>query len=141
MSEFPRPVTSLQTTPPLTSADQPSPDLAFNLAFTIAQAADERKGANIRILKVADVSYLADYFVVITGFSTTQVRAIAGNIEDTVADALNCQPLRTEGQLESTWIVQDYGDVIVHIFMPDEREYYGLEAFWGHAEDIPFELG
>jgi ribosome-associated protein len=113
-------------------------DTALLLARTIAQAADERKGAQIRILKVTDVSYLADYFVIATGFSAVQVRAIARSIEAQVETEWQRQPLRTEGQNDSRWILQDYGEVIVHVFMPEEREFYDLEAFWGHAEVVPF---
>lgn len=114
-------------------------DSALDLAMTIAHAADERKGSDIRILNVLDVSYLADYFVIVTGFSSAQVRAIARSIVDTVNDKFERTPVRTEGQMEGNWVLQDYGEVIVHIFMPEAREYYGLEAFWGHAEDVPFE--
>jgi ribosome-associated protein len=110
------------------------------LALTIAQAADDRKGANIVLLRVADVSYLADYFVVITGFSNVQVRAIARSIEEKVETDWQQLPLRTEGQMEGSWVLIDYGDVIAHIFMPKEREFYNLEAFWGHAEQMNFSL-
>ena len=139
MSDFSPSVTSLQTTQPQSPAPQPSEDTALELALTIAHAADERKGGNIRVLKVTDVSYLSDYFVIATGFSTAQVRAIARSIEDTVSDTLQRNPLRTEGQMEGGWVLQDYGEVIAHVFMPDEREFYGLEAFWGHAEEINWE--
>jgi ribosome-associated protein len=108
------------------------------LAMTIAEAADDRKGGDIVLLKVADVSYIADYFVVVTGFSSNQVRAIARSIEDQVETDWQRLPIRTEGQTEGTWILMDYGDVIVHVFMPKEREFYGLEAFWGHAERTLF---
>ena len=108
------------------------------LALTIAHAADDRKGADIVLLKLGTVSYIADYFVIVTGFSSAQVRAIAGAIEDTVETKLGRLPLRTEGQSEGSWVLMDYGDVIVHIFMPKEREFYGLEAFWGHAERTQF---
>lgn len=118
----------------------PTPEAASSkrLALTIAEAADDRKGGDILLLEVAEVSYLAEYFVLITGFSKTQVRAIAQGIQAAVADHHHCQPLRQEGQAESTWIVLDYGDVIVHIMMPEEREFYDLEAFWGHATPISF---
>jgi ribosome-associated protein len=118
-------------------AGQPEED-DQKLALTIAHAADDRKGADITLLKVGNVSYIADYFVVVTGFSSAQVRAIAGSIEKTVETELGRLPLRTEGQLEGSWVLMDYGDVIVHIFMPKEREFYGLEAFWGHAERMQF---
>ncbi len=109
------------------------------LAMTIAAAADERKGDNISILKVDEVSYLADFFIFVTGFSTVQVRAIARAIEDKVAETFHRAPLRTEGKSEGSWILEDFGEVIVHIFLPKEREYYNLDAFWGHAEPIEFQ--
>jgi ribosome-associated protein len=111
------------------------------LAVIIATAAADRKGADITLLKVSDVSYLADYFVVVTGFSNVQVRAIANSIEEKVETEWEGRlPLRVEGQSEGSWILMDYGDVIVHVFLPNEREFYDLEAFWGHAEQIPFSL-
>jgi len=115
-------------------------DTSYDVAQTIAQAADDRKGGDIRLLNVADVSYLADYFVVVTGFSNVQVRAIANSIEEKVEQQWHRLPLRVEGQMEGSWILMDYGDVIVHIFLPKEREFYGLEAFWGHAEQVNFSL-
>ena len=111
---------------------------SHKLALTIAQAADDRKGGDITILHVADVSYLADYFVVVTGFSNVQVRAIARSIEDKVETEWQQLPLRIEGQAEGNWVLIDYGDVIAHIFMPKEREFYNLEAFWSHAEQVKF---
>ena len=111
-------------------------DPALQLAYAIAAAADERKGGNITILQVGDVSYLADYFVVVTGFSTVQVRAITRSIEGTLEDDFNRRPLRVEGQMEGNWILMDYGEVIVHVFMPEAREFYDLEAFWGHANQM-----
>ena len=107
-----------------------------NLALTIAEAALDRKAVEIILLDVADVSYLSDYFVMMTGYSKVQVRAIAEAIEGQVEIDWQRRPLRTEGKAEGTWVLQDYGDVIVHIMMPREREFYNLEAFWGHAERI-----
>jgi len=109
------------------------------LALAIAEAADDRKAGDITILQTGNVSYLADYFVIVTGFSNVQVRAISNSIEGTVEDRFdNRQPIRTEGMSEGRWVLKDYGDVIAHIFMPTDREYYDLEAFWGHAERIEF---
>ncbi|PSN15805.1 ribosome silencing factor [filamentous cyanobacterium CCT1] len=114
-------------------------DDALQLAYTIAAAADERKAGNITILQVGDVSYLADYFVVATGFSAVQVRAITRSIEAALETDHNRRPLRVEGQGEGSWIVMDYGEVIAHIFMPEARDYYDLEAFWGHANQIVYQ--
>lgn len=135
-SPFLPPTGSLTTSPRL-SAPGPSPeDESLALARAIAAAAEDRKGANIVILQVGDVSYLADYFVLITGFSTVQVRAIARSIEAALEDDWQRRPLRVEGQMEGNWVLMDYGEVIVHIFLPEAREFYDLEAFWGHAKSV-----
>ena len=108
------------------------------LAWQIASAAEDKKAEDIVLLDVAEVSYLADYFVLVTGFSRTQLNAIAESIEERLKKEFNLQPMRVSGKREGNWIVQDYGDVIAHIFLPEAREYYNLEAFWGHAERIEF---
>jgi len=66
------------------------------------------------------------------------VRAISQSIEDQVETTWQRRPLRTEGQADGSWLLQDYGEVIVHIMLPQEREFYNLEAFWGHAEYVEF---
>ena len=109
-----------------------------NFVWTITQAADDRKAEEMVVLKVAEVSYLADYFVIVSGFSRAQVRAIANSIEAKIAEAYERKP-RQSGQNDGSWILQDYGNVIVHIFMPQERSFYNLEAFWSHAERIQLE--
>jgi ribosome-associated protein len=111
-----------------------------DLALTIARAADDRKGADISILKVGGVSYLADYFVIVTGFSKVQVRAISQYIQDRVEEHCDRPCVRSEGQADGTWVLLDYGDAIAHIMMPEERDYYNLEAFWGHAERVEFSV-
>lgn len=111
-------------------------DNSLELAQAIVAAAEDKKAADIVMLKVTDISYLADYFVVITGFSKTQTKAISESIEDKIEAQLDKHPVRVSGKQDGAWIVLDYGDVIVHIFLPEEREYYNLEAFWGHAERI-----
>ncbi|MEM6521689.1 MAG: ribosome silencing factor [Cyanobacteria bacterium P01_C01_bin.70] len=143
MSDFQNAVTPLQkpTHPaaaaPTVNHPSISEDDTYEFAQALAHAASERKGADIRILRVEEVSFIADYFVIVTGFSYAQVRAIARSVADVAATDFDRHPVRTEGQGESSWILQDYGEVIVHIFLPDARDYYGLEAFWGHAEEIP----
>lgn len=124
--------TAMPATLPFSAADE----LTEHLVEAIVLAADDRKAADIVVLKVSEVSYLADYFIIATGFSRIQVRAIAEAIEKEVAEAGHKLPLRTEGKAEGNWTILDYGDVIVHLFLPQEREFYSLEAFWGHAERI-----
>jgi ribosome-associated protein len=111
---------------------------SYELAVQIARAAEDKKAQDITLLRVTDVSYLADYFAIVTGFSRTQLNAIAESIEEQIEEKFNLQPIRVSGKREGNWIVQDYGDVIVHSFLPEEREYYNLEAFWGHAERVEF---
>jgi ribosome-associated protein len=113
-------------------------DTTGKMALTIAVAGSDRKAGDILLLKVVDVSYLADYFVLMTGYSRVQVRAIADAIEDKVETEWHRRPLRTEGKAEGSWVLLDYGEVIVHIMMPKEREFYNLEAFWGHGSRIEF---
>ena len=108
------------------------------LAHDIAEAADDKKAQDIVLLKVSGISYLADYFVVVTGFSATQVKAICDSVEEQIETKYQLTPLRVQGKSDGRWAVIDYGEVIVHVFMQEEREYYNLEAFWGHAERIEF---
>uniref|UniRef100_B8HKL6 Ribosomal silencing factor RsfS n=1 Tax=Cyanothece sp. (strain PCC 7425 / ATCC 29141) TaxID=395961 RepID=B8HKL6_CYAP4 len=122
--------------PPTQPTAQPS---SRELALTIAHTADDRKGGNILVLQVGDISYLTDFFIVVTGFSKTQVRAIAQAIVAATTEQFNRPPLRTEGMEDSSWVLLDYGDAIVHVLLPREREFYNLEAFWGHAEIIDFQ--
>ncbi|MBD2196630.1 MULTISPECIES: ribosome silencing factor [Calothrix] len=139
MSEFYQgdfPIQSVSLKKSAITSPQTETDEARKLAITIAEAASDRKAGEILLLRVGDVSYLADYFVVMTGYSRVQVRAIAEAIEEQVATDLQRNPLRTAGKAEGSWVLQDYGEVIVHIMMPKEREFYNLEAFWSHAERL-----
>ena len=125
-----------EKSPILTVTDNQVQPTTEDLVLTIAQAAEDRKAHDLVILKVTEVSYLTDYLIMATGFSTTQVKAIAEFIEKKVAQTQDKLPLRVEGKREGTWILQDYGEAITHIFLPEEREFYNLEAFWGHAERL-----
>ncbi|MGQ4650409.1 ribosome silencing factor [Lyngbya aestuarii] len=129
----------LQIPSTLVAASNEKQEASLEIAWDIAQAADDRKAEDIVILGVAEISYLADYFVIVTGFSRVQVRAISQSIEDNVETKWQRLPLRTEGRSDGSWIVQDFGEVIVHILLPQEREFYNLEAFWGHAAKIEFQ--
>ncbi|MEG4025088.1 ribosome silencing factor [Microcoleus sp. S13C4] len=121
-----------------TATDSTSQDEARGLIMTVAQAADDRKAVDIVLLRVSEVCFLADYFAIVTGFSNVQVRAISQAIADQVEEEWQRLPLRTQGLSDASWIVMDYGDAIIHILKPQEREFYNLEAFWGHAERIDF---
>lgn len=134
-------LSTIRSSSPVVAANalDPATDSSLELALSAIQAADDRKGGDIILLRVTEVSLLADYFVLVTGYSKVQVRAIANAVADHVQEELLRAPIHTEGMAESTWVLQDYGDVIVHILMPQEREFYNLEAFWGHAERVDYQ--
>ena len=107
------------------------------LAHLAAEACDDRKAVDIRLIRVDEVSSLADWFVICSGLSDVQVRAIARSVEDKIEEESGGRlPLRKEGQKEGRWVLLDYGEVIVHALTPDERSYYDLESFWGHGEKV-----
>ena len=108
------------------------------LALLAAEACDDRKAVDILLIRVEEVSSLADWFVIATGLSDVQVRAIARSVEDKIEESTGRLPLRREGQTEGRWVLLDYGEVIVHALTPDERRYYDLESFWGHGETESF---
>lgn len=108
------------------------------LARLAAEAADDRKAVDIRLLRVEEVTTLTDWFLVCSGLSDVQVRAIARSVEDRLEAEAERLPLRREGISEGRWVLLDYGDLIVQVLTPQERSYYDLEAFWGHGETIRF---
>lgn len=108
------------------------------LAQLAAEACDDRKAVDILLIRVDEVSSLADWFVIASGLSDVQVRAIARSVEDRLEGEAHRLPLRKEGQTEGRWLLLDYGELIVHVLTPSERSYYDLEAFWGHGEQVPF---
>ena len=108
------------------------------LACLAAEACDDRKAVDIRLIRVGEVSSLADWFVICSGLSDVQVRAIARSVEDKLEEETGRLPLRREGQSEGRWVLLDYGEVIVHVLLPDERSYYDLESFWGHGEQVRY---
>jgi ribosome-associated protein len=106
------------------------------LAFLAADAADDRKAGDMVLINIGEVSTLADYLLIVTGFSKVQLRAISDSVADKLEEELDRRPLRTEGHNKGGWILLDYGDLIVHILMPDLREFYSLETFWGHGQIV-----
>ncbi|MFM9109181.1 MAG: ribosome silencing factor [Prochlorococcaceae cyanobacterium] len=98
------------------------------LARLAADACDDRKAVDIRLIRVDEVSSLADWFVICSGLSDVQVRAIARSVEDRLEETAARLPLRREGQSEGRWVLLDYGEVIVHVLTPSERTYYDLES-------------
>ena len=99
-----------------------------------ATALDNKKAENITAIKVEDLTALAEYFLIATATSNTHVRALTDEVEDTL-EAAGEKPHHIEGK-SSGWIVLDYRSVIVHIFTPEQREFYGLDRMWSGGEII-----
>ena len=108
---------------------------AAELAHRIVEIASDKKGNDIVMLRTAELTTMADFFVIVSGRSDRQVSALSGAIVDELRDQ-GIRPLGTEGRASSRWVLLDYGSVIVHVFAPDEREYYGLERLWGKAAQV-----
>lgn len=110
------------------------PDDGRALAVLAARTADERKGDDILILDVGDVLAIAGWFVVVSASNSRLVESLAQDIERAAKDELDTSPVRVEGHREKQWILIDYGDVIVHVFLKEMRDFYEIERLYG---DVP----
>ena len=105
----------------------------------IADAMLEKKGVNVVSLDLKKIgTAISDYFIVCNAESTTNVVAIADNIEDRMREKLGRRVLRTQGRENAFWIILDYGDVVVHVFQTAYREFYRLEDLWADAERVEY---
>lgn len=102
---------------------------SLKLAEMIVAVLDSKKARDIKLLHVENQTIIADYFVICTGTSRTQIRSLAGEIEYKL-EPYEISALHTEGGESGVWILQDYGSVIVHIFSPDARDFYKLEKLY-----------
>lgn len=100
------------------------------MALTAAKALDEKKGGDIAAIEITEQTTLADYFVIATGNSNTQINALCGAVEKAMKEQAGEDPLRREGYRDGTWVLLDYGCVVVHVFSQEAREFYGLERLW-----------
>ncbi len=113
-----------------------TPDPTYDMALTAVQACEDRKGGNIVLLDMQGVSILADYFLIVTGYSHTQVRAIARAVEEQMYEQWQLHPQRVEGMQTGSWILMDFADILVHVLLEEQREYYDLDTFWGAATRV-----
>ena len=104
----------------------------------IAKAASDKKARDIVMLDMRNISIITDYFIVCSANSTTQVKAIADNIEVELAKQ-NFNFKSKEGYREGRWVLLDYCDCVVHIFLDEDREFYNLERLWSEAPQIKYE--
>ena len=108
------------------------------LAIIAAKALDEKKGKEIAAIEVSEQTTLADYFVIATGSSNTQINALCGSVEKALKEQANELPLRREGYRDGTWVLLDYGCICVHVFSAEARAFYDLERLW--ADGKPLDL-
>lgn len=107
------------------------------LAKAAVDIASDKKASDVLLLDIRDISTIADYFVICTGNNVRQIQAIA----DALSDDLKKQGARLlyrEGGSDTGWVLLDYGDIIVHVFAPKEREYYRLERLWSEAKTVVY---
>jgi len=108
---------------------------AAELAHRIVEIASDKKGNDIVMLRMAELTTMADFFVICSGRSDRQVQALAGAIVNELRDD-GIRPRGTEGRQSARWVLLDFGSVIVHVFAPEEREFYGLERLWSNAVQV-----
>ncbi|MFH1264673.1 MAG: ribosome silencing factor [Planctomycetota bacterium] len=114
-------------------------DRALERALVAARTADDNRGRDIVVLDLRELTTFFDYFVIATGTSRRQLHAISEEIDHALEDGLGDRRMGIEGYSESRWILLDYGDVVIHMFDPETREYYALEELWAQAKRVPFE--
>ena len=105
------------------------------IAELIVKTLDGKMAQDLKLLRTTDVTILADYFVICTATSTTQIKTLADEVE-TVLEAHGENKLHREGYRSGGWVLIDYGCVVVHIFMEESRQFYNLERLWADAEEV-----
>ena len=108
-------------------------------AVMAARAASSKKGVDPVVLAVGDVMAITDTFVIVSGTNTRQVRTIADEVEEQVFGAGGPKPLRVEGLDDLRWVLLDYGDFVVHVFLQEARDYYELERLWSDVPRVDWE--
>lgn len=116
------------------SLDVPADPDSLNVALTASRRADEKQGRNIVILDVRGVLAIIDYFVVVDAPNRRLVRTLVDDVEAGVRDTTGRSPLRVEGEREQQWVLMDYGDVVVHVFLDEVRRFYEIERLY---RDVP----
>lgn len=101
----------------------------------IVKTLDSKRGEDIQAIKISDLTILADYFVIVNGTSNTHTRTLADEVEFQLSQQ-GIEPNRREADTGNTWIILDYGDIIVHAFYKETRDFYKLEGLWADGEQI-----
>ena len=98
-------------------------------------AIEDKKGEQIKVIDISNVSVIADYFVIVSGKNVNQIRAISDEVEEKLGK-LSVSPKQIEGYQSARWILMDYGDIIIHIFNEEDRLYYDIERIWSDGKFI-----
>lgn len=109
---------------------------SLDLAVCAARAADDKQGADTIVFDVGDVLSITGYFVITSASNKRLVRAISDHIEDRIKGEIGRAPMRVEGHREQQWVLIDYGDVIVHVFAQDTRDFYEIERLYKDADRV-----
>ena len=112
---------------------------AKEVALEVTKALDEKKGVDIKLLRIEKISSLADYFLICTGTSNTHVKTLCDYAEYTMVDQLGEPMLGREGHRGNSWELLDFGSVVVHVFTDEARKFYDLERLWADAEVVDLE--
>ena len=108
---------------------------AKEVAYEVTKALDSKKGQDIKLLRIDEVSSLADYFLICTGTSNTHVKTLCDYAEDTM-EQLGEPLLGREGHRGNSWELLDFGSIVVHVFTDEARKFYDLERLWADAETV-----
>ena len=109
---------------------------SYTFACAVARFLDDSKAQNIKILNISSVSSFADYFVIASSDTSTQIKALTQNTAEAVKKNFDRIPTGREDDAKNKWNLLDYGDVVIHILQNTERESYAIEKFWSHAYSI-----
>jgi len=110
--------------------------VTVDYARIAARAADAKKGEDITVLDVGDIMGIVDVFVITSAPNTRLVRTIVDEVEKQIFDQTGTKPRSVEGLDDYSWVLLDYGDLVVHVFLSETREFYGLERLWADAARI-----
>jgi len=113
-------------------------DTSKQMAKVAVEALKEKKGYDVKVIDISEISILADYFIIANGSNANQVQAMVDNVEEMLTKA-GYEPKQIEGTRNSSWILMDYGDLIIHVFDEENRLFYDLERIWRDGKVLEME--
>ncbi|HSO96750.1 MAG TPA: ribosome silencing factor [Acidimicrobiia bacterium] len=116
-----------------------SDPVTYRRAVAAAQAAVDKKGTDVALLEVGEIITIIDWFVLVSASNTRQVRTIVDEVERALLDLDGAVPSGSEGRDDATWVLLDYGDVVIHVFLDQTRAYYDLDRLWADAPRVDWD--